>query len=240
MSYTKIDRSLTATMLALFVGCAASNGAPLSETTSPRDQADTHGGGQAPSLSLARNSGAENVAGAEDLPEAPWHADPLADNDVAEPIVRAWQGAENRDWCAPLAPRSLGQGEGARARISELHGGWSVEFDKPGAPGLEPSGSACEDCGRSAFGIAGTALSPEEVTDLGETRVAPSFRDGSSASFSHGDGATAATITVRGQDCVYQVWSFLGEEHARALVGELRFVAVGSDSSDRRVAEASF
>jgi hypothetical protein len=38
------------------------------------------------------------------------------------------------------------------------------------------------------------------------------------------DPAAVATVVVPGQDCVYQVWSFLGREHLDELVAGLRLV----------------
>ena len=60
------------------------------------------------------------------LPPPPWSAPPMAAGDAPRQILTAWQNAENRDSCAPLATRSLGRATGARARTSELDGGWLV------------------------------------------------------------------------------------------------------------------
>lgn len=166
------------------------------------------------------------------LPAAPWAREaPLGAQAVPAPIVSAWEHAENRAQCAPLAPTSLGAGDGARPRVGELEGGWAVEFDRRGLPGIRPDGETCARCGRGAFGIAGTNLIPEDLvseesdSDLPE----PSFADGSHLSVeppASGEDVAAAILTVRGQGCVYQVWSFLGEEHVRELVDSLRLVDV--------------
>src|SRR5690606_13981761 len=55
------------------------------------------------------------------LPAAPWEDAPIGAREAPAPLLRAWDRAENREWCAPIAPRSLGTAaEGARARAGEL------------------------------------------------------------------------------------------------------------------------
>lgn len=160
------------------------------------------------------------------LPAAPWTEVPLAPNEAPASLLAAWRRADNRAWCAPVAPRSFGAGMGARPRRStKVDGGWSVEFDRPGAPGLAPDGHACPRCGRGTFGIVGAAMSPEEA--FGPEAAPLAFRDGSLLTVerpaAEGEPA-AATLAIAGQGCVYQLWSFLGEAHLRGLVDELRFV----------------
>jgi hypothetical protein len=163
------------------------------------------------------------------LPAAPWSSAPLASEQVPAALLRAWASADNRGVCAPIAPARL---EDASARVSELvDGGWAVEFDRSGQPGLSPSGETCARCGRGVFGIAGTQMSPDALVSEEDPVDAPSpsFADGSHLSVeppAEGERVAAATLTVRGQGCVYQVWSFLGEEHVRQLVGQLRRVEV--------------
>ncbi len=161
------------------------------------------------------------------LPPPPWSAPPMAAADAPRQILAAWERAENRDSCAPLATRSLGRAMGARARTSELEGGWLVEFDRPGLPGIDRQGNECDTCGRSVFGIAGTSVSHDAL--LGENdALSPSYNDGSHAELevSDGDGESVASVmfTVNGQDCVYEVWSLLGPDHLAELVAGLRFV----------------
>jgi hypothetical protein len=160
------------------------------------------------------------------LPASPWADAPMMPNEAPVEFVTAWRASENQA-CAPLAPRDLGDaGSSARARVADFPGGWSVEFDQRGQPGLSRGGEFCARCGRATFGIAGTSLTPADL--VGEDSVhdvpEPSFADGSHLEL-EGAGAqepVAATIAVNG--CVYQVWSFLGEEHVRELVGSLRMV----------------
>jgi hypothetical protein len=166
------------------------------------------------------------------LPPSPWSDIPLTTGQVPAPVLVAWERAENRNTCAPIMPRELGAGAGARARVSDFTGGWAVEFDRRGAPGIARNGQNCTHCGRGVFGIAGTNLSPEDLVDEDSASDVPepTFADGSHLQIeppAEGEQVAAATLTVRGQGCVYQVWSFLGEEHVRQLVAELRMVDVG-------------
>jgi len=161
---------------------------------------------------------------------APWSAEPVGTEEAPNELLAAWQGAENREWCAPLAPTSYI--EGTRIRRADYAGGWAVEFDKQGMPGMTRNGRACTNCGRSAFGIAGTAIEVDDedpmeaeertLADGSRVRYEPSVDE---ADLEDGDAAgTVATLKIRGQDCVYQVWSFSGEEHLQGLIEDLRFV----------------
>jgi hypothetical protein len=162
------------------------------------------------------------------LPAAPWTNPPLPAREAPRPILNAWREADNRDTCAPIAPRSFGAAEGARGRSSHVAGGWVVEFDRPGLPGVDRDGNECDDCGRSVFGVAGTSMMPEELLGPDAEITPPTFSDGSHAvvEVSDGDGESVAsvTFTVAGQGCVYEVWSFLGPAHLEELVSELRMV----------------
>ncbi len=171
----------------------------------------------------------------DDGQAAPWSAEPMTSDDAPSELLAAWRGAENRDWCAPLAPTS--HLEGARIRRADYAGGWAVEFDKRGMPGMTRNGRACTDCGRGAYGIAGTAIDVDEEDPMeAEERV---LADGSrvryevsvdEADTDDGSAAgTVATLKIRGQDCVYQVWSFSGDQHLEGLIEDLRFVDQDTD-----------
>ncbi|NOY90925.1 MAG: hypothetical protein GXP55_06900 [Deltaproteobacteria bacterium] len=173
------------------------------------------------------------------LPQAPWAAPRIsADADQAG-LVEAWSQAENSSTCAPLSLSADAIGD-AHARASSLAGGWAIEFDQRGAPGVRANGASCARCGRGAFGIAGTGMSPDEVFDLEDgADVTPTFSDGSMVELAAvEEGVASATLTVQGQGCVYQVWSFLGQDHLDALLAHLRFVRVDAPS-DTAVASAS-
>ena len=153
---------------------------------------------------------------------APWQQHALRPEAAPEPLLTAWARADNAQACMPLALPAEALGRG-RARAAEVDGGWAVEFDVPGAPGLRPNGRSCRRCGRAAFGMAGTGMAPEELEEAeGVERLA----DGSLVVVRTEEGVASAQLAVPGQDCVYQLWSFLGEEHLRGLLDSLRFVAV--------------
>lgn len=156
------------------------------------------------------------------LPPAPWSESPVEALHAPEALLRSWASAENRGWCAPLASVST---EGV-ARAVDLDGGFGVVFDVPGQPGVGDDGEVCNDCGTGTFGVAGTMMTPAE---LGEDSLAPSYADGSYAEVAAEGGVASATFTVPGEGCVYQVWSFLGEEHLRALLGGMRRVTLPDD-----------
>ncbi len=160
------------------------------------------------------------------LPEAPWSL-PATNASTAPVVAGAWASAENRGWCAPLAPTPA-----ASARATQLDGGWMVEFDEPGAPGVREDGERCERCGRGTFGIAGTGMGVDDMMEA----PSPAFADGSATDVAEEDGVASATLALPGQRCVYQVWSFRGASHLHELLGSLRFVATPL-ADDARMAD---
>ncbi|MEM9188897.1 MAG: hypothetical protein AAGF12_06960 [Myxococcota bacterium] len=225
-----IERSLRrwAWVVVTLAGCGASQAEPAAEATPPVVEETP----PAPPPEVVEQAQADEAAGFEaadpSLPEAPWAGAPVNSSEVADGLITAWQDAENREWCAPVAPTSIGEG---RARVAEYSGGWSLEFDVRGQPGIRSNGRACGRCGRSAFGVAGTAMrvDEEDPVEAEEHR----FRDGSfwrlepnEEASGSGPVALVASIKIRGQECLYQVWSLAGEEALLELVNSLRFVEV--------------
>lgn len=154
------------------------------------------------------------------LPEAPWSGALVPASNLPETVATALESAENRSWCAPMVPVSAGE----PARAATLAGGWSLEFDQSGAPGVRANGRSCIRCGRAAFGVAGTSMGTDEAVDIDADAPLAVFNDGSTQDVVAEDGVASATLTIGGQGCVYQVWSFLGEDHLNSLLEELRFV----------------
>lgn len=171
------------------------------------------------------------------LEPSPWvSAPPLAAAEV--PVLAAvWEEAENRESCAALAPS--GGIAGATPRPANFSGGWAVAWDAPDGPGMSADGAFCEDCGRSAVGVAGAGVAAVE----GDVRAFPNLMewdDGSlvgygvegsvpgavdDASTSGGDSATQlAFLSVAGQDCLYNIWSRRSEVELLDVIGRLRFV----------------
>jgi hypothetical protein len=153
---------------------------------------------------------------------------------VADRLILAeWSQAENKAVCAPVSFTSDG-GKGATPRRANFSGGWAVAFDLPGM--------------RSAYGVAGTGLIPDDDRPEAERRAGlidqwPSFRDlpalPQPAYAGYGvEGGTAwpaddpqslktnalAYVRIGGQACQYNVWSRLGRTHLELLLDNLRVI----------------
>ena len=160
------------------------------------------------------------------LAAAPWAGARLSRADIPAVYVAQWEKAENRATCSALGFASLGEGAGARPRPANFSGGWAVAYDKPGEPGVEANGQFCADCGRGTFGIAGTGADAIGATPPDGAEIIE-WSDGSSASlFLQGGTGPGhlAYVTVRGERCLYNVWTYLGMEHLQFLVQNLRYV----------------
>lgn len=223
--------ALLAAALATF-GCGGEDPAP-SESPSPSATASAEPTATASAASPTASGTAPSAAPATPGPVAPpWSADPLAESQVPAVLVTEWSRAENKSSCAALAPDTLGtEGSGATARRAAFSGGWAVAWDKAGLPGTAASGDPCTNCGRSAFGVAGTGLTgdtPDQVKAL--TNNWPNSRDwsdGSRAGYGP-EGGTGprrlAQLYVQGQACLYNVWSSVSQGHLELLLDHLRFV----------------
>lgn len=162
---------------------------------------------------------------------APWVDPSLTLSDVEQVLADQWNSAANRRWCSALFPADVGVIDaGGRIRSANFSGGWAIAWDRDAGPGREPTGEYCPDCGRGAFGIAGAGLraSGDEASRAPNTLV---WADGSTGGFGPEGGPDAPdgapilmTLLINGEGCVYNVWSFLGEEHLLSLTRELRFV----------------
>lgn len=160
---------------------------------------------------------------------------PAAPGAIAAVLIRReWARAANRDRCAPLGFGSDGGGQGT-ARRASFSGGWAVAFDRPGL--------------RSAYGIAGAGLLPQDDAPPAEQRRRlrsqwPYFMvlDGLPQPAFAGFGVEGATryppgnasgnglnslayVRVGGQSCTYNVWSRLGRAHLEVLLDSLQPVA---------------
>ena len=166
------------------------------------------------------------------LPAAPWSVPPLPAEAAPSVLREAWEAAGNKGFCAALYPADANDlAADAVVRTADFsEDAWAVAWDRPAGPGRDAGGLYCDDCGRSAFGVAGTGgLSPTESVAVWNTRI--EWSDGSAAGYGieglalPGSGAPhLAFMAVAGQGCTYDVWSFLGEDHLLQLIDELRFV----------------
>jgi hypothetical protein len=168
--------------------------------TPPAGSPDAPEGGQ----------GNENEA----APPPPWGQAPLAAAQLPPVYLEQWRRAENRATCAPIAPISLGVGEGAAPRAATFSGGWAVAYDQSGL--------------RSAFGVAGTGAAAA-APSYDEWPFSRRWSDGSSAGYGPEGGSgenQLAYLRIAGQGCLYNVWSRIAREHLEHLLEQLRFVAV--------------
>ncbi len=165
---------------------------------------------------------------AKKLPPAPWSKPPLSPNQVPKVFIEQWRQTKKRgSVCAALAPINLGKGQGAKPRVANFGtGAWANAYDKPGLPGRRPDGSFCANCGRGAFGIAGTSGDANEPSYPGFP-FHRQWADGSRADYGLEGGKSLpylAYLKINNQRCLYNVWSFLGRDHLEYLLQHLRFV----------------
>jgi hypothetical protein len=193
-----------------------------------------------PDTSLNADLEADSLSGevvttvAQVARSAPWAGPRLLGSQVPDVLTAAWERAGNQRWCSALAPAATDLkrlAEGATVREAEFTGGWGIAWDRNEGAGQNTDGSDCLDCGRSAFGVAGTGSLHRPGT--GENRhAAVTWSDGSFATIGGGgdeEGATytskrVARVVVDGQGCRYEVWSNLGEGHLFELIDSLRLV----------------
>lgn len=144
--------------------------------------------------------------------DAPWSGEPLSAASMPGAYLTTWEQAENRETCALVGFADSEATAGATARPATFAGGWGVAYDRPGQ--------------RSAFGVAGTGASAAEPA-YHEWPMQRRWLDGSSAGYGP-EGGTGpnqlAYLEIRGQRCLYNVWSRLGVEHLEQLLEALRYV----------------
>jgi hypothetical protein len=143
----------------------------------------------------------------------PWRNAPLPRASVPQVYVTQWEKAENRDSCALIAPRIVGDAaQGAAPRAATFSGGWAVAYDLPNL--------------RSAFGIAGAGVRADDPS-YDKWPYVRQWDDGSKAEYGP-EGGTGpnelAYVKIQGQQCLYNVWSRLGRPHLELLLSELRMV----------------
>ena len=174
---------------------------------------------------------------------APWDGAPLPVSVV--PSVLSSQYGVAPASCPAVAFTDLGAGtEDASIRRATIEI-WGVAWDNPDGPGRTGDGDFCVDCGRGAFGI-GT-MGPF-VSAQADPPIRIEWDDGSYAQIGWeilsdnrlpddkvfypdpftGERAVPprlARLVIDGATgCEYRLWSFLGDDHLRELLDNLRFV----------------
>ena len=141
----------------------------------------------------------------------PWETTPLQAHEVPRVYVNEWRKASNRKHCALLVLKDANREKGLRMRRANFAGGWAVAYDAPGQ--------------RSAFGIAGTGITPGPGSYTFPNNI--QWSDGSSVSYGL-EGGTGpghlAYLTVAGEHCLYNIWSKRGQAHLEHLFSTLRKV----------------
>jgi hypothetical protein len=170
------------------------------------------------------------TTGTQPTEEPPWEGRLLAPSEAPAILLDEWAKADNRTWCRPFTFEGDVTPEPGRPRRANFAGGWAVAWDLPSGPGVDPSGRHCTDCGRGAFGIAGTGAEagPGTFSDWEHRRT---FRDGSSVGYGRqrwGEG-WLAYLEVAGERCLYNVWSHRSLEHLELLIDRLRPVSTVAD-----------
>ncbi len=206
---------------------------PLDETTARQTTS------AAPLAATTSVPTATTAPPADEDPAAPWAATPLASDPVPDVLTEQWNAADNRSSCSALFPQEPeGLAPDATIRSANFAGGWAVAWDRPSGPGRRADGEYCSDCGRGAFGLAGTGVVAAPEDPLRWPNLI-TWTDGNIAGYGlEGDAAEdsgaphLAFVVVEGQGCLYNVWTFLGEDHLLRLLDSLRFVeGLGAEAS---------
>lgn len=218
------------------VGLAACTGLREAnrESSTTRPEASTTTLGPLP------EEGASSSTSPVELESAPWSGSFL-DVDQAEPLlVEAWSESLTRHTCSLIAPADLGaEGVDAVPRSARSPPGEEVfvAWDNPDGPGMTGDSQLCENCGRSAFGISLLGRMPEFELESRVQALGPfgsTWADGSQLWFEpksearedYADGhhRVFGNLLVGHENCLYHVWSSLGEDHLMWFVDQLRLV----------------
>jgi hypothetical protein len=142
---------------------------------------------------------------------APWDAPRLGLGAVPQAYLTEWQRAGNRARCPLLVPSDLGAGAAGVPRREDFGTGWGVGYDVAG-----------RNDGGASFGVAGTAASRGSAP---ASQKQLRWADGSSAHYLQSEsGRGVAYLELAGVECLYNVWSYLGDDHLMTVLHGLRRV----------------
>lgn len=209
----KTPSTFSATLFVLLAAGCSGGGPGDAETEPP--VAETESTSAEPESPSAEPAPPSAEPAPPSLEPAPWARAPLPAAAVPRPFRDQWSSADNRESCALLAPDGVVPRQ-AEARGAHFGGGWGVAYDLPDQ--------------RSAFGVAGTGVSPSpDLYDEWPHRM--EWAEGSHAGYGPEGGSgpkQLAYLVIPGQECLYNVWSMLGRRHLEELLRSLRYVAEGS------------
>lgn len=158
----------------------------------------------------------------DDLPAMnlpPWSGTPISASRIPRIYADVWRAAENRSRCALLAPLGLtAEMAAATPRKATFSGGWAVAYDLPQE--------------RSVFGVAGSGSDAWDPDTFAKWPHNINWSDGSSAGYGPEPGSGPnwlAYVKVRGQQCLYNVWSRRGRSQLEQIIDSLRTVVGKSD-----------
>ena len=142
---------------------------------------------------------------------APWVKN-AANNQFNPVYSQQWRKADNRKNCALLVlPRNASAHlPNAKSRPAPFSGGWAIAYDTPKQ--------------RSAYGVAGTGAKVTNA-DIQRWQQHRFWHDGSAIGWGlEGDTGPKhlAYVQVKGQKCLYNVWSNVSEDHLLSLIQNLR------------------
>jgi hypothetical protein len=223
--------AFVAVVVAVVLGACGSPADIGGETVPPTTAAPAPTAGPTVTLPVEPPSTVSEPQGPEPAGAPPWDRPPLAQEAVSEVLVAEWNDAVSA--CSALFPSDPAVIPWDASIRSADFGGdsWAVAWDMPDGPGREPTGAYCANCGRGAFGVAGVGGIEVEGDEHLIWPDQLSWDDGSKAGYGFeglaepGSGAPLLMyLLVKDEACLYDVWSFLGEEHLLALTSSLRRV----------------
>lgn len=158
----------------------------------------------------------------------PWSASELVPGGrqvFLQVAMEEWTQAANQSRARLVMPADLALSPIAIPRRSNVPGGWGVEWDDNGRPGVLPNGTFCETCGRAVVGVVALGASADKAAVL-RSPITVQWNDGSAAGYAaiRTDNRFLATLFVTGQGHAYQVWSYVSQRHLEHVISQLRFV----------------
>ena len=158
----------------------------------------------------------------------PWSAPKLVPGGrqvFLQVAMEEWNQAGNQSRARLVMPADLALSPIAIPRRSSVPGGWGVEWDDNGRPGVLPNGTFCETCGRAVAGVAALGTNADKAAVL-RAPMNVQWNDGSAAGYSASrtDNRFVASLFVTGQGHAYQVWSYVSQRHLEHVISQLRFV----------------
>ena len=183
--------------------------------------------------------------------DPPWDGSPLDPADVDGLLLESWEqaktGIPDGGECPLMAFADMGDDlDNAVIRTARMSS-WTVAWDNPDGPGHDGQNFACSDCGRGVVALGGGRGNIDTFQSAFPNRV--EWSDGSFATYGYErnlynqlpldridmrDPNTGDPVTPRlhawlqisdWPDCLYELWTHLGEDHLLYLIGQLRYVS---------------